>query len=97
MATVVQGDAVSAFSDEPRHPDPAHTAYGGRNEAGGDGIIAAAETNNEDNASSVDHIQEKDNTPPLTRWQKTQRHFRKWWWAYLIGGVVLLAILLPIM
>ncbi|KKF94239.1 hypothetical protein CFO_g3396 [Ceratocystis platani] len=33
---------------------------------------------------------------PLTRKQKIIRHFKKWWWAYLLGQGVIIAIFLPV-
>lgn len=51
-----------------------------------------------DDAGSVDHIVEK--TPPadaLTKRQKVRRHCGRFWLWYLIGSIILLAILLPIL
>lgn len=33
--------------------------------------------------------------PPLTKWQKVKRHFRRFWICYLIAAIILAAILLP--
>jgi hypothetical protein len=51
-----------------------------------------------DDASSTDHVQEK--TPPkepVTKWQKVKAHFWRFKWWYLLGLVILLAIMLPIL
>jgi hypothetical protein len=77
-------DPVSPVSPSPVHHNTT-TAHGANDDPGA----------LEDNGSSVDHVQEKQ--PPLTRWQKVKRHFRRFWWAYLIGFVILLAILLPVL
>ena len=78
-------DPVSPVSPSPVHHHNTSTAYGANDDP--EAL--------EDNGSSVDHVQEKQ--PPLTRWQKVKRHFRRFWWAYLIGFVILLAILLPVL
>ncbi|KAH8812287.1 hypothetical protein F5884DRAFT_306845 [Xylogone sp. PMI_703] len=50
-----------------------------------------------DNASSTDGIVTKEKPAVLTRKQKMKKHFRRFWWAYLIAAIILAAILLPIL
>lgn len=71
---------------------PGPSARGARSDAAGESV-AAPEA---DDASSIDHVQEKG-PPPLTKRQKIKRHYRKWWWAHLLGLIIFLAIILPIL
>ncbi|KAG9258415.1 uncharacterized protein F5Z01DRAFT_643186 [Emericellopsis atlantica] len=84
----------------PQPPAQAHTVAGGRgdeNEAPAATADGPSEAAAQDDVSSAsDHVQEKGTTPKLTKWQKMKAHFRKFWWAYLIGLIILLAILLPV-
>lgn len=44
-----------------------------------------------------DGVRDKGAAAGLTKWQKVKQHLRRFWWAYAIAGVILLAILLPIL
>lgn len=78
----------------PVSPSPTHSARGARGDnADAVNRVAAGD----DTASSVDHVIEKDTTPKMKKREKVKKHFRRFWWAYLIGLVVLLVILLPIL
>ncbi|KAL2019094.1 hypothetical protein VTK56DRAFT_10125 [Thermocarpiscus australiensis] len=51
----------------------------------------------DDAASSLDDgVADKERPVAVSFWQKAKRHFRRWWWIYLIAVVILLAILLPV-
>ncbi|KAI1215173.1 uncharacterized protein F4807DRAFT_406187 [Annulohypoxylon truncatum] len=89
---------TSAFREDRSHfeaSSPTTSVHGGR---GDDGEGAAtAPVRQSDDASSTDHVQEKEAAAtPLTKKQKFKRHCGRFWWWYLIGAIVLLAILLPI-
>ncbi|RSM09133.1 hypothetical protein CEP52_004250 [Fusarium oligoseptatum] len=49
-----------------------------------------------DNASSDDHVRDKKASPGLSKRQKVKQHFGRFKWWYLLGLVILLAILLPL-
>ncbi|KAI1643075.1 uncharacterized protein F4817DRAFT_272179 [Daldinia loculata] len=90
---------ASAFREDTSHYEPSSpttSIHGGRGE-GGEGTTNAPERQS-DETSSADHVTEK--TPvaaPLTKKQKFKRHCGRFWWWYLIGLTILLAILLPIL
>lgn len=50
-----------------------------------------------DNASSDDHVRDKKANPDLSKRQKLKQHFGRFKWWYLLGLVILLAILLPLL
>lgn len=75
---------------------PTYSARGARGDDDDQNAVNAAAAG-EDSASSVDHVVEKDTTPKEKKRVKVKKHFRRFWWAYLIGLIVLLAILLPIL
>ncbi|RGP78298.1 hypothetical protein FLONG3_3613 [Fusarium longipes] len=50
-----------------------------------------------DNAASDDHVHDEKAAPGPTKWQKVKAHLIKYKWWYLLGIVVLLAILLPLL
>ncbi|KPM40504.1 hypothetical protein AK830_g6046 [Neonectria ditissima] len=52
---------------------------------------------NSDNASSNDHVHDKDAAVGVSKWEKLKTHLVRFRWYYLIGLIILLAILLPIM
>ncbi|KAI0159932.1 hypothetical protein GGR52DRAFT_168851 [Hypoxylon sp. FL1284] len=75
---------------------------GGSNGGGGNGgegeRTSTTPLRPSEDESSTGHVQEK--TPaaaPLTKKQKFKRHCGRFWWWYLIAGVVFLAIFLPIL
>ncbi|KAK9776814.1 hypothetical protein AB5N19_10692 [Seiridium cardinale] len=84
---------TSAFHENTSHfelDSPRASVHGGR----GDNT---AGTSGADDASSVDHVQEKPPAVvPLTKKQKVKRHCGRFKWWYLGAGIILLAILLPI-
>ncbi|CAJ2510230.1 Uu.00g061300.m01.CDS01 [Anthostomella pinea] len=90
---------TSAFREEASHfePDsPTVSVHGGR---GGAGAVASdAPLRGSGDASSADHVQEKTAAATtLTKRQKVKRHCGRFKWWYVIGTIILLAILLPIL
>lgn len=45
--------------------------------------------------AEIEHVETVDST--LSRKQKTQRHFRRFWVCYFIAGIIFSAIFLPIL
>lgn len=105
--TTQQQTVTSAFTENRSHydpspspPPPAVTAAGGFGEprAGPATTEATMAANVADNASSIDHVEEK--VAPgevLSRRQKARRHCARFWLWYLIAAIILLAILLPVL
>ncbi|KAK3313341.1 hypothetical protein B0H66DRAFT_565916 [Apodospora peruviana] len=59
--------------------------------------MTAAAGHHADNASSFDDgVAEKEQTVVLTKRQKVKRHCGRFKWWYLVAGIILLAIILPI-
>lgn len=50
-----------------------------------------------DNASSDDHVRDKKASPSPSKRQKLKHHFGRFKWWYLLGLIILLAILLPLL
>lgn len=92
--------ASSAFReesfDETRRPAAGEaSSHGARQDAGAPAPAAAARL---DDASSVDHVQEKPPpAAPLKKRQKFKRHCGRFKWWYLAGLVIFLAIILPVL
>ncbi|KAI1658839.1 hypothetical protein F4813DRAFT_30981 [Daldinia decipiens] len=90
---------ASAFREDTSHYEassPTTSIHGGRGE-GSEGTTNAPGRQS-DETSSADHVTEK--TPVaalLTKKQKFKRHCRRFWWWYLIGLIIFLAIFLPIL
>ncbi|KAI1477507.1 hypothetical protein F4774DRAFT_388497 [Daldinia eschscholtzii] len=90
---------ASAFREDTSHYEPSSptaSIHGGRGEAGEETANAPGRESNA--SSSDDHVTEK--TPvaaPLTKKEKFKRHCGRFWWWYLIGLVIFLAIFLPIL
>ncbi|KAI8961506.1 hypothetical protein F5Y11DRAFT_348415 [Daldinia sp. FL1419] len=89
---------ASAFREDTSYfeaSSPAASIHGGRGET------TEGTTNipgRQSDETSDDHVTEK--TPvaaPLTKKQKFKRHCGRFWWWYLIGLVIFLAIFLPIL
>lgn len=79
------------------HTTPPASIHGGRGDDGQATSTAPARESG-DASSSGDHVQEKGPAAiTLTKRQKLRRHCGKFWLWYLIGGLILLAILLPIL
>ncbi|KAI1365206.1 hypothetical protein F5Y08DRAFT_189136 [Xylaria arbuscula] len=73
------------------HNSPPGSVHGAR----GDADEGPARTS--DDASSVDHVQEKSAAAvPLTKRQKVKRHCGRFKWWYLGVGLIILIILLPL-
>lgn len=92
--------ASSAFReesfDETSRPVAGNLSSHGARQDVGASIPAAA--SRLDDASSVDHVQEK--TPPVTplkKRQKFKRHCGRFKWWYLAGLVIFLAVILPVL
>jgi hypothetical protein len=51
----------------------------------------------EDEDSSIDHIHEKAATEKVGKRTKVKRHCWKFKWWYIVGVIILLAILLPLL
>jgi hypothetical protein len=83
----------STFQDEKSHYDPNSPPLSVHGARGEEGAPSVAESVN-DNASG-DHVEDK--APLLTKRQKVKRHCGRFWLYYLIGSIILLAILLPIL
>jgi hypothetical protein len=76
---------------------PMQGARGDGGEAAGAGQEREAAVRDDD-ASSADQVEDKaPPEPTLTKWQKIKRHVIRFRWFYLVGIIVLLAILLPIL
>ncbi|KAI4864015.1 hypothetical protein F4820DRAFT_425132, partial [Hypoxylon rubiginosum] len=93
---------ASAFHEDVshyEHSSPSTSVHGGRGVGGGDGERASdAPLRPSDDVSSTSHVQEKaPAVAPLNKKQKFKRHCGRFWWWYLIGLIILLAILLPIL
>ncbi|KAF4998645.1 hypothetical protein FGRMN_2971 [Fusarium graminum] len=58
---------------------------------------APAQDDHSDNVSSSDHVRDEKLAPGPTKWQKVKNHFARFKWWYLVGLIILLAILLPLM
>ncbi|KAI1411832.1 hypothetical protein F5Y13DRAFT_164437 [Hypoxylon sp. FL1857] len=90
---------TSAFREDNshyEHQSPPPSIHGGRGEDG-EGT-SNAPLRQSDDASSADHVQEKAAVAaPLTKKQKLRRHCGRFWWWYLIGSIIFLAIFLPIL
>ncbi|KAI0378165.1 hypothetical protein F5Y04DRAFT_164440 [Hypomontagnella monticulosa] len=90
---------ASAFREDTSHYEthsPTASVHGGR---GGDveGTSNSPERRGDD-ASSADHVTEKAAVAaPVTKKEKFKRHCGRFWWWYLIGLIVFLAIFLPIL
>jgi hypothetical protein len=100
MATSNPG-RVSPLSDQLpiQSSDPAYVTPVSHG-ATGDGSAANADAPGRasDDGSSIDHVQDKAAIAPKpSKRQRTKAHFKRFWWAYLIGSIILLAILLPIL
>jgi hypothetical protein len=77
--------AVETVTGRPDSPTAPMTAAGG-------------EGHETDNASSFDDgVGDKEKLVVLTKWQRLKRHFWRFKWWYLLAGIILLAIILPIM
>ena len=50
-----------------------------------------------DNASSDDHVRDKKAIPGPSKRQKLKQNFGRFKWWYLLGLIILLAILLPLL
>lgn len=50
-----------------------------------------------DNVPSDDHVRDKETAAVPTKRQKVTQHFSRFKWWYLLGVIILLAILLPIL
>ena len=93
---------MSATETETQTQKPADTQPGGTesNEklvGGGDGTNEGGSEAGATNTDVEGGTEEAAATEELTRGQKIKRHFRKWWWAYLIGNIIFLAIFLPVL
>ncbi|KAI1447119.1 hypothetical protein F5Y02DRAFT_416559 [Annulohypoxylon stygium] len=90
---------TSAFREDRSHfeaSSPTASVHGGRGDDGEGTSNAPARES--DDASSGDHVQEKAAAAaPLTKKQKFKRHCGRFWWWYLIGLIIFLAIFLPIL
>ncbi|KAI1099122.1 hypothetical protein F4804DRAFT_345768 [Jackrogersella minutella] len=97
---------TSAFREDTSHYEPhspSASIHGGRGNDGegegeGEGTSKAPEKQSDDASSTTDHVQEKAAVAtPLTKKQKVRRHCGRFWVWYLVGSIILLAILLPIL
>ncbi|KAH9907173.1 hypothetical protein F4778DRAFT_525778 [Xylariomycetidae sp. FL2044] len=91
---------ISAFREdrshfEPDSPSP-HSSVQGAGIAPGE-RASNVPLRGSDEASSGDHVKEKGAEVPLTKRQKVKRHCGRFWWWYLIGLIVFLAIFLPVL
>ncbi|KAI0446035.1 hypothetical protein F4803DRAFT_547554 [Xylaria telfairii] len=90
MASKFQEQSHFEFEDN-SPPDSVHGARG-------DAEPSNARGRNSDDASSIDHVQEKTAAAvPLTKRQKAKRHFGRFKWWYLGVGLIILIILLPLL
>lgn len=82
--------------DETRRPVPGELSpHGARQDVG---AATPAVATRLDDASSIDHVQEK--TPPaapLKKREKFKRHCGRFKWWYLAGLIIFLAIILPVL
>lgn len=86
MSTFVSGQSHYEHDSVPPPPVTA---------AGGETSTAAHRT---ESVSSADHVAEKAvPAEKLSKRQKVKRHCTRFWLWWLIGTIILLAILLPIM
>ncbi|KAI1075133.1 hypothetical protein F5B20DRAFT_585537 [Whalleya microplaca] len=90
------GSAFQENISHYEHGSPPASIHGA---GGGDGEgTSNTPQKHSDEASSTDHVQDKAAVAsPLTKKQKFKRHCGRFWWWYLIGSIILLAILLPIL
>ncbi|OTB18710.1 hypothetical protein K445DRAFT_19314 [Daldinia sp. EC12] len=90
---------ASAFREDTSHYEPSSptaSIHGGRGEASEERANAPGRESNA--SSSDDHVTEKAPVAaPLTKKEKFKRHCGRFWWWYLIGLVIFLAIFLPIL
>ncbi|KAI0481468.1 hypothetical protein F4859DRAFT_420539 [Xylaria cf. heliscus] len=87
---------ASKFQEQSHFEDnsPPASVYGAR----GDAEPTSAPGRHSDEASSVDHVQEKAApVVPLTKRQKVKRHCGRFKWWYLGVGLIILIILLPLL
>lgn len=98
MATVVDRNTPSPLSVVDV-PPPTHHARGARDgvDANATDIAQAPTGVDRDDASSGDLVNEKAPKETLSKRRKVKRHCGKFKWWYLLGTVILLAILLPIL
>jgi hypothetical protein len=89
MASDLEGNTPHAAPNVASHNDAVNTS------AAGAGTTAAPRAS--DNASSIDHVYEKEPPVVLTKRQKLKRHFGRFKWWYLAAGIILLIILLPLL
>lgn len=93
MSTFVSGQSHYEHNSVP--PPPVTAAGGETSTAGGETSTAAHQTGS---VSSADHVAEKAvPVEKLSKRQKVKRHCARFWLWWLIGTIILLAILLPIM
>ena len=81
---------------------PSQSTPGRRDGVEGKSKAAEAQTDEtpkprSDNGASVDHIEDKPPLVVLNKKQKVMRHLKRFWVWYLIGVIILLAILLPVL
>ncbi|KAI6081853.1 hypothetical protein F4821DRAFT_248372 [Hypoxylon rubiginosum] len=92
---------ASAFREDVshyEHSDPSTSVHGGRGVDGEGERASDAPLRPSEDASSASHVQEKvPPVVPLTKRQKVRRHCGRFWWWYLIGLIIFLAIFLPIL
>ncbi|TGJ80104.1 hypothetical protein E0Z10_g8665 [Xylaria hypoxylon] len=75
---------------------PPASVHGARGNA--DERLSDTRGRNSDDASSVDHVQEKTTAAvPLTKRQKVKRHCGRFKWWYAGAGLIILIILLPLL
>lgn len=83
----------SAVNDQNAQPQEAVEP---REERDADSAPADA-GHDEDEDSSVDHIHDKTGTEKVSKRTKVKRHCWKFKWWYIVGVIILLAILLPLL
>ncbi|KAI0911493.1 hypothetical protein F4823DRAFT_585991 [Ustulina deusta] len=77
------------------HNSPPASIHGARGDA--DRRLSNSPGRNNDDASSVDHVQEKAVAAvPLAKRQKVKQHLGRFKWWYLGAGLIILIILLPL-
>ncbi|KAI0008256.1 hypothetical protein F4779DRAFT_618811 [Xylariaceae sp. FL0662B] len=90
---------ASAFKENKSHYEPSSPSASvhGAGDGDGEGTSNAPERHSNE-SSSADHVHEKAAVAtPLTKKQKFKRHCGRFWWWYLIGLIIFLAIFLPIL